>query len=60
MSTRHRLIDNTIALIRRGVGSASVSEILELSGVARRTLCLNFPDGKPALVAVPMRLHSRP
>ena len=53
MSTRQRLIDATISLVRRrGVGSASVSEILELSGVARRTLYVNFPDGKPELVAV--------
>ena len=52
MSTRQRLIDATISLVRRrGVGGASVSEILELSGVARRTLYVNFPDGKPELVA---------
>ncbi|OYN78233.1 TetR/AcrR family transcriptional regulator [Mycolicibacterium sphagni] len=52
MSARQRLIDTTIALVRRrGVGSASVSQILEHSGLARRTLYLNFPDGKPELVA---------
>ncbi|MBB3603296.1 AcrR family transcriptional regulator [Mycolicibacterium sp. BK556] len=52
MSARQRLIDTTIALVRRrGVGSASVSQILENSGLARRTLYLNFPDGKPELVA---------
>lgn len=52
MSARQRLIDTTIALVRRrGVGSASVSQILEQSGLARRTLYLNFPDGKPELVA---------
>ena len=52
MSARQRLIDTTIALVRRrGVGSASISQILEQSGLARRTLYLNFPDGKPELVA---------
>lgn len=52
MSARQRLIETTIALVRRrGVGSASVSRILEDSGLARRTLYLNFPDGKPELVA---------
>jgi AcrR family transcriptional regulator len=52
MSARQRLIDTTIALVRRrGVGSASVSQILENSGLARRTLYLNFPDGKPELIA---------
>jgi AcrR family transcriptional regulator len=52
MSARQRLIDTTIALVRRrGIGSASVSQILEDSGLARRTLYLNFPDGKPELIA---------
>src|SRR6478736_1137937 len=52
MSARQRLIDTTIELVRRrGVGSASVSQILEHSGLARRTLYLNFPDGKPQLIA---------
>jgi AcrR family transcriptional regulator len=52
MSARDRLIETTIALVRRrGVGSASVSQILEHSGLARRTLYLNFPEGKPELVA---------
>ena len=52
MSARQRLIESTTALVRRhGVGSASVSEILEHSGLARRTLYLNFPDGKPELLA---------
>ncbi|MCX2930932.1 TetR/AcrR family transcriptional regulator [Mycobacterium sp. CVI_P3] len=52
MSARQRLIDTTIELVRRhGVGSTSVSQILEHSGLARRTLYLNFPDGKPELIA---------
>ncbi len=52
MSARQRLIDTTIELVRRrGVGSASVSQILEHSGLARRTLYLNFPEGKPELIA---------
>ncbi len=53
MSARQRLINSTIALVRRhGVGSTSVAEILEDSGLARRTLYLNFPNGKPQLLAV--------
>jgi len=52
VSARQRLVDATVAQVRRhGVAGASVSGILEHSGVARRTLYLNFPDGKPALVA---------
>lgn len=51
MSARQRLIESTIDLVRcRGVENTTVSEILEHSGLARRTLYLNFPDGKPGLL----------
>lgn len=51
MSARERLIDSAIALIRSvGVAGASVSALLDHSGLARRTLYLNFPGGKPELV----------
>ena len=51
MSARERLITSAIALIRSaGVAGASVSALLDHSGLARRTLYLNFPGGKPELV----------
>ncbi len=51
MSARERLITSAIVLIRSaGVAGASVSELLDHSGLARRTLYLNFPGGKPELV----------
>lgn len=52
MSARDRLISATVAQLRRfGVAGTSVSGILEDSGLARRTLYLNFPAGKPELIA---------
>ena len=52
MSARTRLIAATVAQLRRhGVAGTSVSGILDDSGLARRTLYLNFPHGKPELVA---------
>ena len=51
MSARERLITSAIALIRSvGVAGASVSALLNDSGLARRTLYLNFPGGKAELV----------
>ncbi len=52
MSARERLISSAVALVRTaGVAGASVSALLDHSGLARRTLYLNFPGGKPELVA---------
>lgn len=52
LSARNRLIAATVGQLRRfGVAGTSVSGILEDSGLARRTLYLNFPAGKPELVA---------
>ena len=57
MSARERLIASTVALIRSGgVSGASVSEVLEHSGLARRTLYLNFPGGKSELVTIATEL----
>ena len=51
MSARERLITSAVALIRSvGVAGASVSALLNDSGLARRTLYLNFPGGKAELV----------
>ena len=60
MSARDRLIAATVGQVRRhGVAGTSVSGILDDSGLARRTLYLNFPNGKPELVAAATELASR-
>ncbi len=60
MSARDRLIAATVAQVRRhGVAGTSVSGILDDSGLARRTLYLNFPNGKPELVAAATETASR-
>lgn len=52
LSARERLINSAIELIRAGgVAATSVSEVLEHSGLARRTLYLNFPGGMGELIA---------
>lgn len=54
MSTpaRPKLVASTIDLVRRyGVAGTGITRLLEHSGVARRTVYLNFPGGKAELVA---------
>lgn len=52
MSARDRLVVTAIDLIRRqGVSGTGLSQLLERSGTARRSLYLNFPGGKAELVA---------
>lgn len=52
MSARDRLVVTAIDLIRRqGVAATGLSQLLERSGAARRSLYLNFPGGKAELVA---------
>jgi TetR/AcrR family transcriptional regulator, lmrAB and yxaGH operons repressor len=52
MSARDRLLVTAIDLIRRqGVAGTGLSQLLERSGAARRSLYLNFPGGKAELVA---------
>lgn len=52
MQARDRLVTSAIELIRRnGVAGTGLSLLLELSGTARRSLYLNFPGGKAALIA---------
>mgnify|MGYP000314223716 FL=1 len=59
MSARNRLITATVGQLRRfGVAGTSVSGILADSGLARRTLYLNFPEGKPELVAAATKVAS--
>ncbi|MEZ0051042.1 TetR/AcrR family transcriptional repressor of lmrAB and yxaGH operons [Mycobacterium sp. MAA66] len=52
MTARDRLLVTAIDLVRRqGVAGTGLSQLLERSGAARRSLYLNFPGGKAELVA---------
>jgi AcrR family transcriptional regulator len=52
MAARDRLIGSAIALLQRnGVAGTGIAQLLEHSGIARRTVYLNFPGGKAELVA---------
>src|ERR1700730_14822286 len=52
MSARDALIASVTGLVRRrGVAGTGLNALLEDSGVARRTVYLNFPGGKAELVA---------
>ncbi|GAB20359.1 putative TetR family transcriptional regulator [Gordonia effusa NBRC 100432] len=51
MAARESLITSAIELTReRGVDGTGVAQLLEHSGVSRRTLYLNFPGGKTELM----------
>jgi TetR/AcrR family transcriptional repressor of lmrAB and yxaGH operons len=57
MSARDALIASITRLVRRhGVAGTGISALLEDSGVARRTVYLNFPGGKAELVAEATRI----
>jgi TetR/AcrR family transcriptional repressor of lmrAB and yxaGH operons len=57
MSARDALIASVTGLVRRrGVAGTGLNALLEDSGVARRTVYLNFPGGKAELVAEAIRL----
>lgn len=52
MRVRDRLTAATAELMQRhGVAGTGISDILEASGVTRRSIYLNFPGGKAELVA---------
>lgn len=56
MAARDQLIEATADLMRRhGVAGTAISDILKSSGVARRSIYLNFPGGKSELVAATTR-----
>ena len=60
MTAREALIASITGLMqRRGVAGAGLSALLEDSGVARRTVYLNFPGGKAELVAEATRIAGR-
>ncbi len=57
MSARETLIASVTSLVqRRGVAGTGLSALLEHSGVARRTVYLNFPGGKAELVTEATRV----
>jgi TetR/AcrR family transcriptional regulator, lmrAB and yxaGH operons repressor len=57
MSAREALITSVTQLVRRrGVAGTGINALLEDSGVARRTVYLNFPGGKAELVAEATRI----
>lgn len=52
MAARDRLIGSAIALLQRnGVAGTGIAQLLEHSGIARRSVYLNFPGGKAELIA---------
>ncbi|WP_280269291.1 TetR/AcrR family transcriptional regulator [Nocardia wallacei] len=56
MGARDRLIDSTVDLMRRnGVAGTGIAQLLAHSGISRRSIYLNFPDGKAELVAAATR-----
>jgi TetR/AcrR family transcriptional regulator, lmrAB and yxaGH operons repressor len=57
MTARDALIASITGLVRRrGVAGTGLNALLEDSGVARRTVYLNFPGGKAELVAEATRI----
>jgi TetR/AcrR family transcriptional regulator, lmrAB and yxaGH operons repressor len=60
MAARDVLIASITGLVRRrGVAGAGLNALLEDSGVARRTVYLNFPGGKAELVTEATRVAGR-
>ena len=52
MGVRDRLIDGAVDLMRRnGVAGTGIAQLLQCSGVSRRSIYLNFPSGKSELIA---------
>lgn len=57
MSAREVLIASVTGLVRRrGIAGTGINALLDDSGVARRTVYLNFPGGKAELVAEATRI----
>lgn len=60
MTARERLIDSAIELLRRnGVAGTGLAELLQHSGVARRSVYVNFPGGKSELMTEATRTAGR-
>jgi AcrR family transcriptional regulator len=57
VAARDGLISSTIELVRRnGVAGTGLTQLLEHSGISRRSIYLNFPHGKSELVAEATRV----
>ncbi|MGA4787828.1 TetR/AcrR family transcriptional regulator [Nocardia sp. AB354] len=52
MGARDRLIDSAVDLMRsNGVAGTGIAQLLDHSGISRRSVYLNFPGGKSELIA---------
>ena len=60
MSARDALIASATGLVcRHGVAGTGLNALLQDSGVARRTVYLNFPGGKSELITEATRVAGR-
>ncbi|MGW6698479.1 TetR/AcrR family transcriptional regulator [Nocardia sp. NPDC055049] len=60
MAARDGLVQSTIDLVRRnGVAGTGVANLLDHSGLSRRTIYLNFPGGKSELITEATRVAGR-
>ncbi|MFF0493484.1 TetR/AcrR family transcriptional regulator [Nocardia sp. NPDC003482] len=60
MGARDRLIDSAVELLgRHGVAGTGIAQLLEHSGISRRSVYLNFPGGKSELVTEATRVAGR-
>ncbi|MGV0627819.1 TetR/AcrR family transcriptional regulator, partial [Mycolicibacter minnesotensis] len=56
MTARDRLLNSAISLLQvKGVAGTGIAELLTRSGIARRSVYLNFPGGKAELLAAAAR-----
>ncbi|MEU8898108.1 TetR/AcrR family transcriptional regulator [Nocardia sp. NPDC048505] len=57
MAARDKLLASAIDLMRRhGIAGTGIAQLLDHSGISRRTVYLNFPGGKAELVAEATRV----
>lgn len=57
MGAKDKLVDSAIDLMRRyGIAGTGIAQLLEHSGISRRSVYLNFPGGKSELVAEATRV----
>ncbi|MEV6061756.1 TetR/AcrR family transcriptional regulator [Nocardia asteroides] len=60
MAARDGLVQSAIDLVRRnGVTGTGVAQLLDHSGLSRRTIYLNFPGGKSELITEATRVAGR-
>ncbi|GAB2635009.1 TetR/AcrR family transcriptional regulator [Nocardia goodfellowii] len=57
MGAKDKLVASTIDLMRRyGIAGTGIAQLLDHSGISRRSVYLNFPGGKAELVAEATRV----